>query len=103
MKKNHKSSAFGVGVYRATKRIPRGKVSTYAAIARVIGRPRAARAVGNALNKNPYAPQVPCHRVVRSDGRVGGFAGGPAKKTRLLEEEGVGVKSERIDLRKFGA
>ncbi len=89
-------------VYQATKKIPKGKVSTYAAIARTIGAPRAARAVGNALNKNPYIPQVPCYRVVRSDGKVGGFAGGPRRKTSLLQEEGVLVIRKKVDLRRFG-
>ncbi len=89
-------------VYRITKRIPRGRVSTYAAVARTIGSPRAFRAVGSALNENPYAPQVPCHRVVRSDGRIGGFASGSERKTTLLKKEGVEVKKGKIDLKKFG-
>ncbi|KKU27619.1 hypothetical protein A2116_00485 [Candidatus Jorgensenbacteria bacterium GWA1_49_17] len=89
-------------VYRITKRIPRGRVSTYAAVARAIGSPRAFRAVGSALNKNPYAPQVPCHRVVRSDGRIGGFASGSKRKTTLLKKEGVEVKKRKINLKKFG-
>ena len=84
-------------VYRATKNIPRGKVSTYTAIARAIGRPRAARAVGNALNKNPFAPRVPCHRVVRSDGSVGGYAHGTAKKVKLLRKEGVSLLRGEVD------
>jgi len=58
--------------------------------------------VGSALNKNPYAPEVPCHRVVCVDGRIGGFAGGPRKKLRLLRSEGVEVESGRVDLQKFG-
>ncbi len=79
-------------VYEATQRIPRGKVATYAAIARAIGKPKAMRAVGNALNKNPYAPSVPCHRVVRSDLSIGGFARGARAKVKLLHKEGVSIQ-----------
>lgn len=88
-------------VYEAAKKIPRGRVSTYGEIARVIDRPRAARAVGNALNCNPFAPKVPCHRVVRSDGSVGGFAGGSKKKIMILKQEKVRVeKGKIVDFRK---
>jgi len=80
---------FERAVYRATLAIPKGETRTYAQIAAAIGRPRAVRAVGNALNRNPFAPDVPCHRVVRSDGSVGGFASGTAKKKRLLRGEGA--------------
>jgi|SRR3989338_228648 len=89
-------------VYRATTRIPRGRVATYADIARAIGRPRAVRAVGQALHKNPHAPRVPCHRVVASDGRLHGFAGGLHKKARFLRAEGVEVKNGRVDLGAYG-
>lgn len=82
---------FQRAVYRTVARIPKGKTLTYAQVARAIGRPQAARAVGNALNKNPFAPAVPCHRVVRSDGSVGGFAQGTAVKRRLLKREGAAV------------
>ena len=75
-------------VYRAVCRIPRGQTRSYGWIARRIGRPAAARAVGNALNHNPFSPRVPCHRVVRADGSLGGFAGGPAHKLALLKREG---------------
>jgi len=93
---------FHYRVYHILRRVPRGKVTTYAALARVAGRPRAARAIGNAMNRNPYAPTVPCHRVVRSDGMVGGFARGTRAKARLLLREGVAVERGRIDLKKFG-
>ena len=83
-------------VWEATKKITRGKVTTYLSIAKAIGRPKAACAVGNALNKNPYAPQVPCHRVVKSDGSLGGFAGGVKKKKALLEKEGVVIEHNRV-------
>jgi O-6-methylguanine DNA methyltransferase len=70
-------------------RIPKGKTMTYAQVAAAIGNPKAVRAVGNALNKNPFAPDVPCHRVIRSDGSIGGFASGTAKKVALLRREGA--------------
>ncbi|MFA5034692.1 MAG: MGMT family protein [Candidatus Margulisiibacteriota bacterium] len=74
-------------VYAAVKLIPKGEVRSYGWVARRIGRPKAARAVGNALNKNPFAPIVPCHRVVAANG-LGGFAGGLKKKIALLRSEG---------------
>ncbi|HZZ99254.1 MAG TPA: MGMT family protein, partial [Candidatus Paceibacterota bacterium] len=107
-------------VYDVVRRIPKGKTMTYAQVAAAIGRPRAMRAVGNALNKNPYpfpidgggrseqaqsavasevgrgrakskplSKLVPCHRVVRSDGSIGGFASGSEKKLKLLKKEGA--------------
>ena len=71
------------------KKIPRGRVTTYVAIARSLGRPQAARAVGNALNKNPQLVDVPCHRVVLASGKLGGYREGLEKKKTLLEYEGV--------------
>lgn len=88
--------SFNKAVWEATRKIPKGKVSTYKKIAEIIVRPRAYRAVGNALNKNPYAPKVPCHRVVCSDGSLGGFAGGLSKKIRLLRSEGVTVIHNKV-------
>ena len=75
-------------VYGAVCRIPRGHTRSYRWVAERIGRPRAARAVGQALRRNPFAPIVPCHRVVRSDGALGGYARGSARKRRLLQQEG---------------
>jgi methylated-DNA-[protein]-cysteine S-methyltransferase len=75
-------------VLAATARVPFGRTTTYGAIAERIGRPRASRAVGNALGSNPIPIVVPCHRVLRSGGEVGGYAGGPARKRRLLRLEG---------------
>jgi O-6-methylguanine DNA methyltransferase len=83
-------------VYAACRKILRGRISTYGEIAKIIGKPKAARAVGNALNKNPFAPKVPCHRVVRSDGRIGGFAFGAQKKINLLRKEKVVVKNGKV-------
>ena len=74
-------------VYAAICRIPPGETRSYQWVAERIGRPRAARAVGNALHRNPFALKIPCHRVVRADGSLGGYAGGPAKKRALLHAE----------------
>ena len=90
---------FNQKVWALCARIPVGRVTTYGQIAKAIGSPGAARAVGNALNKNPYAPAVPCHRVVGSNGSLTGFAGGLAKKEQLLQEEGVGMRNGRADLK----
>lgn len=93
---------FSEAVWQATKRIPKGKVASYAIIAKMIKKPKAARAVGNALNKNPYAPIVPCHRVVKSDGSIGGFASGPKKKISLLSKEGIKIVNNKVQpLEKF--
>ena len=89
-------------------RIPKGKVMTYQGVAQAIGHLRAVRAVGNALNQNPrpfYGEtakrrnQVPCHRVVRSDRTLGGYAGGAVMKRRLLRQEGVRFVRGRVALR----
>ena len=75
-------------VLAATARVPFGRTTTYGALAERIGRPRASRAVGNALGSNPIPIVVPCHRVLRTGGDVGGYAGGPSRKRRLLALEG---------------
>lgn len=84
-------------VWRACARIPKGEVRTYGWIARLIGRPSAARAVGRALAENPFSPQVPCHRVVGAGGRLLGYsaAGGVRSKFRMLVLEGVNPKKLR--------
>ena len=80
----------------ALKKVPKGKVITYAGLAREIGKPKAHRAVGNAMNKNPFAPKVPCHRVVKSNGELGGFAEDINVKIKRLHEEGVDVLNNKI-------
>ena len=89
-------------VYAATQRIPPGTVATYADVARAIGRPRAWRHVGTVLGMN-RDPATPCHRVIRSDGFVGGFGmpGSTREKVRRLCHEGVAVTAERVDLRRY--
>ena len=84
-------SPFDQAVWKACSSIPKGQVRTYSWIARKIGKPGAARAVGMALGRNPFAPTVPCHRVVGADGRLTGYsgAGGIAKKRLMLRAEGV--------------
>ena len=74
-------------VYEIVGKIPRGKVLTYKEVAKLAGSPRASRAVGNILNKN-YNPKIPCHRVIRSDGKLGGYNRGAKKKNEILKSEG---------------
>jgi len=93
--------SFNEKCYDVLRKVPKGKVTTYGAIARALGG-KGARAVGNAMNKNPYAPEVPCHRVIKSDGRIGGFADAPEVKIDLLRGEGIEIKNGKIDLVKFG-
>lgn len=83
------------------KLIPKGKVTTYAAIAQALNS-KAYRAVGQAMNKNPHPVVVPCHRVVASTGALHGYAYGLEKKQELLESEGIEIKDGRIDLKRFG-
>jgi methylated-DNA-[protein]-cysteine S-methyltransferase len=81
--------AFGERVLRAAAAIPFGQVRSYAELARAINAPRAARAVGAALGRNPLPIVIPCHRILRSDGSLGGYAYGPEVKQRLLALEGT--------------
>ncbi|MCU0660516.1 MAG: MGMT family protein [Candidatus Pacebacteria bacterium] len=80
--------SFTEKVYAVVAKIPKGKTMTYKEVTIKIGAPHAARAVGNALNKNPDTKKVPCHRVIRSDGTVGGYAFGNKKKIAILKSEG---------------
>ena len=88
---NLKGTKFQLKVWNYLKKIPRGKVKTYSEVAKAIGRPLAVRAVANAIGKNPLAPQIPCHRVVRSDGSLGGYSGKGGIKTKrfMLKKEGI--------------
>lgn len=94
---------FSDKVYELCKQVPAGKVTTYGAIAKKLN--SSAQAVGQALKTNPYAPIVPCHRVVKSDGSIGGFFGHKTgaevkRKIEMLREEAVKVEEGKIDLRK---
>lgn len=88
-KKDRNLSGFEKGVYRAVVKIPSGEVRSYKWVAKMLGRPNAYRAVGNALNKNPYPPIIPCHRVIKSDGSIGGYSKGIRLKIKMLKAEGI--------------
>ena len=97
--------SFSKEVYQLTKTIPRGKVATYGQIAKKLGKPKAARAVGNALHRNPDPKMIPCHRVVNREGRLApGFGfGGPIEQRKRLLKEGVKLKDKKhVDLEKCG-
>lgn len=96
--------AFRDKVYHMVEQIPKGRVATYGQIAYLCGKPRAARAVGNALHQNPFAGQVPCHRVVNAKGELSGaFAfGGQSRQRELLEREGIGfLPNGAVDLKRY--
>ena len=78
-------------VYEVVKKIPEGKVLTYKEVAKLAGRPKAYRAVGNILNKN-YDSKIPCYRVIRSDGKVGGYNRGVSNKFKILKKEEANLK-----------
>ena len=86
-----KGTVFQLKVWNYLKKIPRGKVITYLDLAKAIKMPKAVRAVANAVGKNPYPPKIPCHRVIRSDGKLGGYSapGGIKTKKKLLKMEGI--------------
>lgn len=93
---------FHMKIYALLKKVPRGKVTTYKALAEA-AKTKAYRAVGQAMKCNPYAPIVPCHRVVAADGSIGGFRGSKnpngkeiKKKIKMLRREGVGIKGKQI-------
>ena len=85
-------------IYKLLKQVPKGRVTTYKALAKAAGSPNSARAIGGIMRSNPYAPFVPCHRVVYNDGRLGGYDGlrRVRDKLKMLEEESVQVKDGRI-------
>lgn len=97
-------TSFQRKVYEIVKRIPRGKVLSYKAVAKLAGSPRAWRAVGNILRHSAELsrshknqdPKIPCHRVIKSDGKVGGFRYGQKRKASLLKKEGVLIKNDKV-------
>ncbi len=87
-------SNFEINVLLEVYRIPMGETKTYSQIAETIGHRNASRAVGSAVRKNPFAPLIPCHRVVRKDGKIGNYSGGGGReqKRKMLKEEGIDVE-----------
>lgn len=83
-------TSFRERIYKIVKEIPKGRVLTYKMVAKLAGKPRAWRAVGNILNKSS---EIPCHRVIKSDGKIGGYRYGTKKKITLLEKEGIIINS----------
>ena len=92
---NLKGTKFQLKVWKYLRTIPKGKVMTYKQVAISINRPKSVRAVANACAKNPYAPKIPCHRVIRTDGGLGGYSakGGVKTKKLLLKREGFRFKT----------
>ena len=88
-----KGTKFQLKVWKYLQTIPKGTVKTYKQVAIAIKKPKSARAVANACGKNPYAPKIPCHRVIRSDGGLGGYSGRGGIKTKLRL-----LKSEKVDI-----
>ena len=90
-----KGTKFQIMVWNELKKIPEGEVRTYKEIALAIGKPKSARAVANACGKNPRPIEIPCHRVIRSDGCLGGYSGkgGTSSKRKLLKKEGISSNS----------
>ena len=88
-----KGTPFQLKVWNYLKKIPLGSVKTYSQVAKGIGKPLAVRAVASAISKNPYGPKIPCHRVIRSDGSLGGYSGKGGIKTKrlLLKKEGISL------------
>lgn len=87
--------------YQILKTIPKGKVTTYKSIAQAL-KSKAYRAVGNAMNKNPHDTNIyACHRVINSDGKIGGYAHGTEEKIKHLKFEGIIIENNKIDLNKF--
>jgi methylated-DNA-[protein]-cysteine S-methyltransferase len=110
-KKLAKLSAYQQAILRLLAEVPKGKVTTYGDLAKELSRrdskwsPNASRAVGTTMKNNPCGPQIPCHRVIRSDGTVGNFRGGKKgavqEKIAMLSDEGVSVLDGKIDLEKY--
>jgi methylated-DNA-[protein]-cysteine S-methyltransferase len=110
-KKLEKLSPYQQAILRILTEVPKGKVTTYGDLAKELARreakwsPNASRAVGTTMRNNPCGPQIPCHRVIKSNGNVGNFRGGEKgaieEKICMLREEGVTVNNRKIDLQKY--
>ena len=84
MRRRLEGTEFQIKVWNEIAKIPKGKTKSYKEIAIAIGRPKSSRAVANACGKNPYPVEIPCHRVIRSNGEIGGYASGGSKVKRIL-------------------
>ena len=83
-------------IYKKLLEVPKGKVTTYGELSKAVGIKNGQRYVGNVMNKNPYPAIVPCHRVVMSTGKIGGYAYGEHIKTKMLNDEGIQIKDGKI-------
>lgn len=83
-------------VYKKLLEVPKGKVTTYGELAKAVGLKNGQRVIGRIMNKNPYPVVVPCHRVILSDGKIGGYAWGEKVKTKMLSQEGVKISNGKI-------
>ena len=83
-------------VYKKLLEIPKGKVTTYGELAKAIGLKNGQRVIGKIMNKNPYPVIIPCHRVIKSDGKIGGYAWGEKVKEKMLSNEGIKIKNGKI-------
>ena len=95
-KENTNQPGFYKKVFQVVAGIPRGKITTYGAVAKACACPKGARAVGNALKNNRDTQKVPCHRVVKNNFELGGYAGGQEKKKKLLIDEGITIKGKYV-------
>ena len=83
-------------VYEKLLKVPKGKVTTYSELAKAVGLKNGQRAIGRIMNKNPFPVIVPCHRVILSNGKIGGYAWGENVKTNMLSKEGIKIKNGKI-------
>lgn len=83
-------------VYKKLLEVPKGKVTTYGELAKAIGLKNGQRVIGRIMNKNPYPIIIPCHRVIKSDGKIGGYAWGEKVKAKMLSNEGIKIKNGKI-------
>lgn len=83
-------------IYKKLLEVPKGKITTYGELAKAVGLKNGQRAVGKIMNKNPYPVIIPCHRVVKSDGKIGGYAYGQEIKSDMLTKEGIIIKNGKI-------
>jgi len=83
-------------IYKKLLQVPRGKITTYGELSKAVGLRNGQRVVGRIMNKNPYPVIIPCHRVVNSNGQIGGYAYGPDVKTNMLNKEGIEIQNGKI-------